>query len=40
MWYRLNADDYMWEILDDKNRLMYKTLTEEEAKKIIEKGGL
>ena len=37
MYYRYDADDLMYEVLDNGDNLICKTNTEEEAKKIIQK---
>ena len=38
MFYRFNADEMMFEVVDDKGRVLCMTGTEEEAKNFIEKG--
>lgn len=35
MYYRYDADDLMFEILNDKDELICKAYSEEEAKRII-----
>lgn len=40
MYYRFNADELMFEICDNRGRVLYMIGTEEEAKRIIANGGL
>jgi len=37
-WVRFNADDYMWEVVEGRDRVICKTNTEKEAKELIMKG--
>lgn len=37
LWLRYNGDDYMWEVVKDKDTIICKTNTEKEAKDIIER---